>query len=100
MSPGKPSVWTGAQQDSDDLLWCLDALGALRVVLGKAKGPEFTAPGLCWVVRFKEAVKMNEKGKSPWLAPNCASLKPRLYQIGMTELSGEPEEQNIDFITC
>ncbi len=38
---------------------------------------------------------MNEKGKSPWLAPNCASLKPRLYLIGVTELSGEPEELNI-----
>lgn len=38
---------------------------------------------------------MNEKGKSPWLAPSCASLKPRLYQIGVTEFSGEPEELNI-----
>ena len=33
---------------------------------------------------------MKEKEKSPWLAPSCASLKPRLYQIGVTEFSGEP----------
>ena len=32
---------------------------------------------------------MKEKEKSPWLAPGCASLKPRLYQIGVTEYSGE-----------
>ena len=38
---------------------------------------------------------MKEKEKSPWLAPSCASLKPRLYQIGVTEFSGEPEELNI-----
>lgn len=35
------------------------------------------------------------KEKSSWLAPSCASLKPRLYQIGVTEFSGEPEELNI-----
>ena len=35
------------------------------------------------------------KEKSPWLAPSCASLKPRLYQIGVTEFSGAPEELNI-----
>ena len=35
------------------------------------------------------------KEKNPWLAPSCASLEPRLYQIGMTEFSGEPEELNI-----
>ena len=38
---------------------------------------------------------MKEKEKSPWLAPGCASLKPRLYQLGVTEYSGEPEELNI-----
>lgn len=38
---------------------------------------------------------MKEKEKSSWLAPSCASLKPRLYLIGVTEFSGEPEELNI-----
>jgi hypothetical protein len=42
---------------------------------------------------MKEAVNMKEK--NPWLAPSCASLKPWLYQIGMTEFSGEQEELNI-----
>ena len=39
---------------------------------------------------MKEAVNMKEK--NPWLAPSCASLKPWLYQIGMTEFSGEQED--------
>ncbi len=38
---------------------------------------------------------MNHKEKSPWLIPSDAKLKNRLYHMGITELSGEPEELSI-----
>lgn len=38
---------------------------------------------------------MNHKEKSPWLIPSNTKLKNRLYHMGITELSGEPEELSI-----
>jgi len=38
---------------------------------------------------------MNHKEKSCWLIPGNTQLKNRLYRMGVTELSGEPEELGI-----
>ncbi len=38
---------------------------------------------------------INHKQKSRWLIPGDTKLKNRLYHMGITELSGEPEELSI-----